>query len=162
MNVLRAARNLLVGAALLGAAASASAVTVLAVTDTFSGAGVVNSRSHTFTIDTPGTYLASLVDNELFAAFSVLALGITKSGGDTLGTLGGPGSFSFSASAAGSYTAVVGGIVGPGGLLPIGTYGITVSLIPEAEVWAMMVVGVGLVGWQLRRRSRQSEATRLA
>lgn len=37
-----------------------------------------------------------------------------------------------------------------------------VSAIPEAEVWAMMLVGVGLVGFQLRRKARRMATHRLA
>lgn len=32
---------------------------------------------------------------------------------------------------------------------------VSVTLIPEPEVWAMMLVGAGLVGFQLRRKSKQ-------
>jgi hypothetical protein len=34
-----------------------------------------------------------------------------------------------------------------------GSYGLTVTAVPEAETWAMMLVGVGLVGFRLRNRS---------
>jgi len=32
--------------------------------------------------------------------------------------------------------------------------------IPEPETYAMMLVGLGLVGWQMRRKMRQSAASR--
>jgi hypothetical protein len=38
---------------------------------------------------------------------------------------------------------------------------ISVSPIPEPETWAMMLVGAGLVGFQLRRRMKQSDTLRL-
>jgi hypothetical protein len=133
---------------------------VLEVTNTFSGLGEVNSAAHEFTITTPGPYVATLIDNEIFAPFSVLGMGITKTGGETLGTLAAPGSFTFDASVAGSYTALVGGIVGSGGILPVGTYGLSVTLVPEPETWAMMLVGMGLVGWQLRRKVKSSAASK--
>lgn len=37
---------------------------------------------------------------------------------------------------------------------------VDVSPIPEPEVWAMMLVGAGLVGFQLRRKSKQSHGQR--
>jgi len=37
---------------------------------------------------------------------------------------------------------------------------ISVSPVPEAEVWAMMLIGAGLVGFQLRRKSKQSATAR--
>jgi len=41
-------------------------------------------------------------------------------------------------------------------LLPAG-----VAAVPEPETYAMMLVGIGLVGWQLQRKSRHSRARRL-
>jgi len=34
----------------------------------------------------------------------------------------------------------------------VGYAGATVNVVPEMEVWAMMVVGMGLLGWQARRK----------
>lgn len=45
----------------------------------------------------------------------------------------------------------------PGGLAPTGG----VAAVPEPETYAMMLVGIGLVGWQLQRKSRRSRAHRL-
>lgn len=38
---------------------------------------------------------------------------------------------------------------------------IEVSPVPEPETWAMMLIGAGLVGFQLRRRAKQSATQRL-
>jgi len=53
------------------------------------------------------------------------------------------------------------GNAGPGGLSG-GQYSgaISVSPVPEPEVWAMMLVGAGLVGFQLRRKSKQAATQR--
>ena len=142
----------------LGTVASVQAATpVLEITSTLSGDTM--SAAHPFNIDAPGTYVATLIDNALFVAFDQLGLGVTKTGGATLGSITSPGSFTFDASTAGSYTAVVGGVVGSGPI-PVGTYGVNVALIPEPETWAMMLVGMGLVGWQLRRKVKSSAASR--
>jgi len=34
--------------------------------------------------------------------------------------------------------------------------------IPEPETYAMLFAGLGLVGWQLRRKSRKAGAARIA
>jgi len=39
---------------------------------------------------------------------------------------------------------------------------VSVAAVPEGETWAMMLVGVGLVGYQLRRRTRRHSHIRLA
>jgi hypothetical protein len=41
-------------------------------------------------------------------------------------------------------------------LLPSG-----VAAVPEPETYSMMLIGIGLVGWQLQRKSRRSRAHRL-
>jgi hypothetical protein len=33
---------------------------------------------------------------------------------------------------------------------------VTISAVPEASTWAMMLIGFGAIGWQLRRRKRSS------
>ncbi|MDH5547049.1 MAG: hypothetical protein OEZ43_15765 [Gammaproteobacteria bacterium] len=35
-------------------------------------------------------------------------------------------------------------------------YGATVAVVPEMEVWAMMLAGVGLIGWKARRTSNSN------
>ena len=142
----------------LGAASAQAADPVLEVTGTLDATNL--SDTYTFNIDTPGPYLATLIDNALFVPFTALGLGVTQTGGPTMGSITSPGSFTFTATAADSFTAVVGGIVPSGAALPIGTYGVTVTLVPEPETWAMMLVGMGLVGWQLRRKVKSSAASR--
>ena len=142
----------------LGAASAQAADPVLEVTGTLDAANL--SDAYTFNINAPGVYVATLIDNALFVPFTNLGLGITETGGATLGSITSPGSFQFNVTGSDSFTAVVGGIVPSGAAIPIGTYGVTVALIPEAETWAMMLVGLGLVGWQLRRKVKSSAASR--
>jgi hypothetical protein len=62
------------------------------------------------------------------------------------------GTFSFSSLAAGSYTLTVAGTVAG----PLGTYlgGIrtVTAAVPEPETYAMLALGLGVVGWASRRR----------
>lgn len=62
---------------------------------------------------------------------------------------------------AGNYYLKVEGHTANGTNILGGAYsaGITVSPVPEAETWAMMAVGLGLVGMQLRRRTRGGKLT---
>jgi len=53
--------------------------------------------------------------------------------------------------AAGQYTLVINGNNGDTGALA-GTITITDHGVPEPATWAMMLVGFGAIGWQLRRR----------
>jgi hypothetical protein len=58
------------------------------------------------------------------------------------------------------YLAIAGFTTGSAG----GAYNgaISISPVPEPEVWAMMLVGVGLVGFRLRNRSKRASASRFA
>lgn len=58
------------------------------------------------------------------------------------------------------YLVVQGFTTGEAGGLYSGA--ISVSPVPEAEVWAMMLIGVGLVGFRLRHCSKRSSAARFA
>lgn len=145
----------------LGASVSAQAAAVLEVTDSFAGsAGSFQTTKYDFSITTPGPYLATLTDTGIFTDFAELGFGIAKTGGAGMGSSTTPGSFSFNATQTGSYTAVVSAILGSGPFNNQGTYSVSVALVPEPETWAMMLIGVGLVGWQLRRKAKLSAANR--
>jgi hypothetical protein len=77
---------------------------------------------------------------------------------------GNTSSLSVSLPASGSsqnlYLYVSGFTAGTNGGLYSGA--ISVSPVPEPEVWAMMLVGVGLVGFRLRNRSKRASASRFA
>ncbi|HQU63404.1 MAG TPA: PEP-CTERM sorting domain-containing protein [Nitrosomonas sp.] len=37
-----------------------------------------------------------------------------------------------------------------------------VSAVPEAETWAMLLAGLGLIGWRLRNQPREESGVALA
>ena len=152
----RTGRWLVVASIALFLSASAHSA-VLVVSDTMVGSGL-QSKSYSFNISTTGTYQATLVDYDFPATFAAMLLGISRTGGPFLGSINHAGSFNFNATQVGSYTALFFGAPGP---FSIGSftayassYGITVAAIPEPEVWAMMLIGAGLIGYQVRRKSR--------
>lgn len=133
-------------------------------TDTLSGDSF-QSVSYAFSIPSVGEYTAVLTDNVLPAMFDFLKMSITKTGGATMGSVelgtSNTGSFSFLASTTGSYTALVFGDPGTitlpkrgGGSIVVsaGTFGVTVSPVPEAETYMMLISGLALVGVVARRR----------
>ncbi|MPZ44208.1 MAG: PEP-CTERM sorting domain-containing protein [Betaproteobacteria bacterium] len=81
--------------------------------------------------------------------------GVAGSGGTELSVNFGP-----QGASQNMYLAVSGFTTGSAG----GAYNgaISVTSIPEPEVWAMMLVGVGLVGFRLRNRSKRASASRFA
>jgi hypothetical protein len=120
--------------------------------------GGLQLASMNFTItDTSLPYIASLLDNGFLAPFDFLALGVFKTGGAQMGSVIGVGAFTFTAPVTGAYTAIV---VGDPGATPFGfsssTFGVTVTPIPEPDIWAMLLAGLWLVGLQLRRKLKAS------
>jgi hypothetical protein len=114
-----------------------------------------------FTISVPGTITATLNDFGFFTDFQVLGMAVVKSGGPSFGQILAPGSFSFNVGAGdlGEYKVLLAwqaGSPASGGSVNV------VGPIPEPEIWALMLVGTGLVGFQLRRKRKAAEANRLA
>jgi hypothetical protein len=66
----------------------------------------------------------------------------------------------FNSAGGNYYINVIGTANGTTGGLYSGA--ISVTPIPEPEVWAMMLVGMGLVGFRLRNRSKRASAARFA
>jgi hypothetical protein len=141
---------LAVAVAFVGAVGTAQAVPVLDTSGAIAGSGI---DSNTFAIGSAGVYEVTLTDVGFPDAFSFLAVGMFK-GSAFLGGIFAPGSFTFTAPTAGSYKATVFGTTSAPRYF--GSYGLTVTAVPEAQTWAMMLVGVGLVGFQLRRGGRHS------
>ena len=143
----------------LGVTVNANAATnVLEWTESILGdANVLKTE---FTINSLIDHTVTLVDNAFLASFDRLDLLITRTGNGTVATLNAPGSQTFTPVSVGSYTATVFGDPGDSNGVSLSTFGVTVAAVPEAETWAMMLVGMGLVGWQLRRKVKASAATR--
>lgn len=166
-----AAALALVGAS-FGANATVTAVGSVAVgapapfNGTVVGAGLF-SDIFTFTLPANGGSGYSVINfpldlgglgtlNTLFSSMSLYSNpdGILFNSDDTLLTFtagAGPLSLTWGPSAGGSmYLSVMG--IANGSLGGIYSGAISVSPVPEAETWAMMGLGLGLVGLQLRRR----------
>lgn len=81
-------------------------------------------------------------------------------GGNSLSLQWGPGDGNFLQAGGNMYLSIGGIATGTTGGLYSGA--ISVTPVPEPEVWAMMLIGVGLVGFRLRHRSKQAAAARFA
>jgi len=132
--------------AFVGVVGAAQAVPVLDTSGVIAGSG---TDSSIFAIGSAGAYTAMLTDHDFPAPFSFLGMAMFQ-GSVFLGGITSEGGFTFTAPTAGSYKATVFGSTSTPSFF--GSYGLTVTAVPEAETWAMMLVGVGLVGFQLRRR----------
>jgi len=175
-------KQLLMSMAVLGASFSAHAFvpdSVTAVPSVGVGAPAPFSGSHlgpvgtgfwdifTFTLPVNGGSGYSVIDfpltfpgfGTLSTTFSSMSLwsnpdGVVLNGDEEMkGSVSGVGplSLTFGPSAGGNmYLSIMGFTAGSAG----GAYNgaISVSAVPEAETWAMMAMGLGLVGLQLRRR----------
>lgn len=92
----------------------------------------------------------------LFTIYAVNNLFTLPNAGDVVGF----GSFSGSADSTFSFTSVankyyVAVVSGSGGTMPA-NYNLHVSAVPEAETWAMMLVGLGLIGSMIPRQRASS------
>ena len=102
-----------------------------------------------FTVDVPGTYKGTLTDFGFPAPFEKLEIAITF-GGDMIKERKEPGNFFFTATSTGQYWANIYGKAqnDPG----VGLYHAQVALVPEADVWVMMMLGISLIAFKLNRR----------
>lgn len=170
------ALKMTVAAAAVGLAfagpAKAAAVEVWSITDALSGPGFAVKSYLIGNSLVAGDYVGSISDVSAFpfSNFANLGIAIYKTGvaGPALESQffmspasNHPYSFDFTVASPGSYTALVFGQPGTNGLANASAFAASISLVPEAETWAMMAVGLGLLGWQLRRKVRSTDATRL-
>ncbi|MCB5188063.1 hypothetical protein LG200_08610 [Methylobacillus caricis] len=100
-----------------------------------------------------GVYELALLDYQFPAAFLPGTFGIEVFKGATLiSTFYGSGTFVLPQLTAGSYLFSVFGNADNG--VGVGSFGFTVSLVPEADTWALLIVGIGLlVAYTSRRKS---------
>jgi len=143
---------------------NATVTTLFEKTETFAGSGFQYTFWPSFSISTPGLVTATLTDTQVLSPFVSLGMAVFRTGGAAVApALTAPGSFTFDPSVTGfgNYTVLVFGERGS----PLSVYGATltqVAPIPEPEIWALMLVGTGLVGFQLRRKRKAAEASRVA
>lgn len=128
------------------AATSAHAVPVLDVSGAFSTPGV---NTYTFMVsDITTPYMRTFTDLGIPAPF-LFSASATFLGSNVLATVIGSGSTVFSFGGTGTYGALVSAFPGSSG----GSYQLTISPVPEASTWALMLAGLALVGWRLRRNA---------
>ena len=119
-----------------------------------------------FSINVAGSYRATIVDsNSVLAPFSFLGMAVFLSGGSPVANpittaAGSSGSFDFNVAAPHNYTVLAFGTPGASAT-NLSSFGITIAPIPEPEIWALMLVGTGLIGFQLQRKRKAAEANRL-
>jgi hypothetical protein len=152
MNPIRPVAKAAIALCLVGglAAQAQASDAVLEWTDTILGGPSVLSTKFDITSDM--MHKVTLIDNGFLASFEFLSAAVTKTGGATMGSIIGPGSFSFKPPVMGSYTAIVVGTPGSFDGISLSTFGLTVSAVPEPGTYAMMLAGLGLVGWLVKRR----------
>ena len=132
---------------------TASHAAILSLTD---GASNPTAKTYAFTVSTPGLFLAALDDLKFPESFQFLSLAVAPKGGAApLGSILAPGTFSFEASTAGDYLALL--AARPGATTGFGFYSINITQlgtapVPEPQVWMLMLGGIGLIGW-LRLRN---------
>jgi hypothetical protein len=138
---------------LVSAGAAQATVPVFETTTTTNSQSSFVWNAYGFSISNPGWYEATLTDNANPKAFESLALnilqGLNTTGLSLGGTLG-PGTFSFLAKTSGAYTAMLFGV--PGGGSGAGSF--SISVVPEIETWVMLIIGAGLIAYQLRRKNK--------
>jgi hypothetical protein len=157
--------SLLAGSLLLYVASLSNAIastTVLDVNGTLKG--LLNLQSYTFDVPTNGTYDATFTDSTsrfsgaLFGIYDKIG-GVWKSVGGTVNS----GSFTFTGNDTLLYKAVVldGGF--PGSKLTYniditsvgGSTGGITTPVPEPDTWAIMLLGIGFLVYQMRPRKAQ-------
>jgi len=128
------------------------------------GASMTNNA---FQISDGGMYQATLSDFQFPSSFDYLGLLITEGTTTSMGSISGSGSFTFEADPA-TYHALVVACVSisdcgspmsmpmsmsmpPSTVPPVGTYGVQVAMVPEADVWVMMIAGLGFMIFMVKR-----------
>lgn len=150
-------KHLMIRNGLAGALMSLASVNAVHAAQVFETSGTMSGNAHheySFEIGSIGSYTATLTDFGFPEDFQVLRMKI-RDDHHSLGQITGPGQLSFSANNTGSYTAMVFGNTTPGNYR-FGSYGLSISPVPEPETWALLLIGAGLMGFQLYRQRNQS------
>jgi len=155
MKACAAIKSAVVGVSLIGLSGAAQAVMPVYGDTVVDASGVLGSP---FELDTfkfgikmldVGTYRVEVTSPDA----TNLAFGVSKKAGSAWNLIqsqSGIGSFDFYADT-GKYEAFLFGF----GATPE-HFHFTISAVPEAQTWAMMAVGAGLIGLRLRRRDRST------
>jgi len=143
-------RSLIGAVALICAAGTAQASTVVFETTGFFTGTVPGFANPSFTIATGGNYLATLSDLSFGPmGFSALLMSVSTST-INLGNTSSPGSFSFTASPGEYFANVIGLPTGLGGL-----FGIQISQVPVPAT--AYLLGSGLIGLLSIARRREAD-----
>jgi hypothetical protein len=133
---------------LVGAINNLSAETIVFEDHSFISG--VESFALPFMVTVPGTYKGTLTDFGNPAPFEKLGIAITF-GGDTIKERGTPGNFFFTATSTGQYLANINAKAQSD--QGVGLYHAQVALVPEADAWVMMILGISLIVFKLNRRN---------
>lgn len=113
--------------------------------------------TYAFTLDAPATVTGSIFANN-FATFNIVAFSVSVQSGVPPGTIAGPdvtpGVFSFDLPAGSYGFQVFGAATGASGGIYSGVIQ-AISAVPEPETYAMMLAGLGIVGFVAARRRSQ-------
>lgn len=134
-------------AAAAGLALSAGAMAQTAVGG-FTNMGGLYQSSYSFTLSGPSNVTG---DVDLFGGTAAVGVNLLF-GSTSLSDLDASDTFSFSNLAGGSYTLLFTGFSSGAGAFG-GFY--NVSAVPEPETYAMMLAGLGVMGFMAARRRRQ-------
>lgn len=117
--------------------------------------------TYNFSVASAGRVGVAASNVPLYGLYNIT--GFTMSIFDSANTLISTGLAYSDILAAGDYHAVVSGLAsGPAGGIYAFAAG-TVGAVPEPETWAMIAVGVGMIGFQIRRRkNKQTISSKLA
>jgi hypothetical protein len=152
--------KLLLATMLLSASglAAATGTTVLDQSGTLSG--LFSLDTYGFSITSPGTYDVTFADSSKGNGFNLAGYSIDENvGGHWVSVAAGSiGTSSFSGSA-GQYLAIIGDVAFPAKNVNFTVDVTKVSPVPEPETWAIMLLGIGFLVYQVRpRKARGSTA----
>lgn len=160
MAILKVPKEELLATALLFAAIAGAHATVPVIEVPQAASALRATSSGPCPTNGPDAHGAIWVDEATFGSFVTLSPEVFSSATGTgipASVLSGSSRGSFIA-AAGNHTDYFPGIAGSGGC----GYSYTVSAVPGVEAWVMPLVGIALIAYQLRRKSKARRAPGLS